>query len=72
MNYSRCCKEWLHYIVKLIVASHHAGEERAGYFTLIAFLCHMTISVQCLFIKVSLVGLQFVIVAFPDHFHLHY
>ena len=54
------------------MASHHAGEERAGYFTLIAFLCHMTISVQCLFIKVSLVGLQFVIVAFPDHFHLHY
>ena len=36
----------------------------------IVFLCHLAVIVLCLFIKVPWVGLQCVIVAFPDHIHL--
>ena len=43
--------------------------ERAGCFTLIAFKCHLTVSVLCLFLTVSWVCLQCVIVAFPGHIY---
>ena len=41
----------------------------ASCFTLIAFKCHLTVSVLCFFITVLWVGLQFVILAFPSHTH---
>ena len=41
---------------------------------LLSFRCLVTVNVLCLFLKVSWVGLQSVIVVFPDHTHLlfHY
>ena len=39
-------------------------------FTLIAFWCHVTVSVLWLLLAVPLVALQCVIVAFTDHTHL--
>ena len=45
----------------------YPGEERAGYFTLIAFLCRLTVNVLCPFLVVPWVGLPIVIVAFLGH-----
>ena len=36
------------------------------------FRCIVTISVQLIFLTVSWVGLQFVILVFPDHIHLRF
>ena len=38
---------------------------------LLSFGCLVTENVPCLFLKVPWIGLQFVIVAFPDHAHVH-
>ena len=40
-----------------------------GCFTLLAFCCHMTVNILCLFLTVLWVGLQCVIVAFSGHTH---
>ena len=48
--------------------NHLDREETAGCFNLVAFL--VTVNVLCLFLTVSLVYLQCVIVVFPDHTHL--
>ena len=45
-------------------------EEIAGCFTLIVFLHLSVFSALCLFLMVSWVGLQCVIVAFPSHTYL--
>ena len=37
---------------------------------LLSFGCLLTVNVLWLFFKVSLVGIQFLIVVFPDHTHL--
>ena len=44
------------------------GKESAGGFALVV-LCLVTVHVLWLFLTVPWVGLQFVIVAFPDHSH---
>ena len=46
------------------LCNHLAEEERAGCFTLIVLLCHLTVIVLSLFLMVPWVGLQCVIVAF--------
>ena len=45
-------------------------EERAGCFTILAFVCHVTVSILLLLLTVSRVDLQCVIVAFPCHIRL--
>ena len=60
----------VHYLVYFRVCNHLGGEKKNGCFTLIAFQCHLTVSVLCLFLTVPWVGLQCVIVAFPGHTHL--
>ena len=60
----------VHYSVSFLVCNHLTGKEKAGCFTLIAFLCHLSVSVLCHFITVPLVGLQHVIVALTGHIHL--
>ena len=37
---------------------------------LLSYRCTVTINVLCLFLTVPWVGLQYVIVVFPDHTHL--
>ena len=58
------------------ICSHLDGKERADCFTLIVFLisswCFVAVSVLWLFLAVSWVGLQCVIVVFPDLTHLFY
>ena len=39
---------------------------------LLSYRCIVTINVMWLFVKVPWVGLQYVIVVFPDHTHLHF
>ena len=56
----------------LSVVSNFTITERAGCFSLIAFCCHVTVSVLCLFLAVLMVGLQCVIEAFPDHTRLFF
>ena len=48
--------------------NHLDGEERAGCFTLFVFCL---VIVVWLFLTMPRVSLQFVIVVFPDHTHLH-
>ena len=49
--------------------NHLDEKERAGCIALIV-LCRVTVKVLSLFLMVPWVGLQCVIVAFPDHIHL--
>ena len=44
--------------------------ERAVYIAFIVFLNIVTVDVLCLFLTVPWIGLQCVIVVFPDHIHL--
>ena len=41
-----------------------------GCFAIIVFVCIVTINVLWLFLTVPWVGLQYVVVVFPDHTHL--
>ena len=50
--------------------NHLDEEERA--LLLLSFRCLVSVYVLWLFLTVSLVGIQFVIVVFPDHTHLLY
>ena len=61
----------VHYLVSSF-AIILLGKKGAGCFTLIAFQCHLTVIVMCLFITVHVlwVGPQCVIVAFANHTHL--
>ena len=49
--------------------NHLEEEEKAGCFAIIVYRCIVTIIVMWLFLTVPLVGLQYVIVVFPDHTH---
>ena len=49
-----------------LVCSHLDGEERGG----CSSWCPVTVSVLLLFLAMPWVGVQCVIVAFPDHTHL--
>ena len=49
--------------------NHLNEEERAGCLAFIVFGCLDTVSVLWLFLTVPWVGLQFVIVVFPDYTH---
>ena len=62
----------MYYIVTFHFCNHLAEEEIAGCFTLIVFLLELLIvfGALCLFLAVSWVGLQCVIVAFPGHTYL--
>ena len=62
----------MYYIVTFHFFNHLAEEEIAGCFTLIVFLLGLLIvfGALCLFLAVSWVGLQCVIVAFPGHTYL--
>ena len=50
--------------------NHLDGDERAGCFTLFVFQVSLIVIVLWLFLTVTLVGLQCVLVVFPDHTHL--
>ena len=54
-------------LCRFYFSNHLDEEKRAGYF---AFGCIVTVNVLQLFLKGPWVGLQFVIVVFPDHTHL--
>ena len=62
----------MYYIVTFHLCNHLAEEEIAGCFTLFVFLLELLIffGALCLFLAVSWVGLQCVIVAFPGHTYL--
>ena len=68
----------MHYSVTFHFCNHLAKEEIAGSFTLIGFLLVLLIvfGALCLFLTMSWVGLQCVLVAFPGHtylfFEVHY
>ena len=49
--------------------NHLDEEERAGCFVLIVFLVIITVNIMWLFLTMPWVGLQCVILAFPDHTH---
>ena len=57
----------MHYLVAFQFCNHLAKEEIAGYFTFIVFLLLSAFGAMCLFLTMSWVGLQCVILAFPDH-----
>ena len=57
----------MHYLVAFQFCNHLVKEEIAGYFTFIVFLLLSVFGALCLFLTVSLVGLQCVIMAFPGH-----
>ena len=48
------------------------GKRRLVALLLLSYRCIVTIHVLWLFLTVSWVGLQYVVVAFPDHTHLHF
>ena len=50
--------------------NHLDGKERAGCFTLSAFMMFCAIKCSVIFLLVPLVGLQCMIVTFADHTHL--
>ena len=59
----------MHYLASILVLQYHLDEEeRAGYFTLIIFLesCGYFLWI---FLTVPWVGLQCMIVVFPEHTH---
>ena len=61
-----CGGLWLVLVMLCTFAIISLGKKE-GWFTLIAFLCHLTGCILCLFLMVLRVGLQCVIVAFPSH-----
>ena len=60
----------MHYLLTFHFCNHLSEEETAGFFTLIVFLLLSVFGALCLFLTVSWVGLQCVIVAFPSHTYL--
>ena len=62
----------MYYLVAFHFRNHLARDEIAGCFPLIVFLLALLIvlSALCLFLTVSWIGLQCVIVAFPGHTYL--
>ena len=66
----------MNYLVAFQFCNHLAKEGIAGCFTFIVFSLFSVFGALCLFITVSWVGLQCVIVAFPGHtfflFEVHY
>ena len=60
------------YLVAFHFCDNLVKEEIAGCFTLIVFLLLSDFGALCLFLTVSWVGLQCVIVAFPCHTFLHF
>ena len=62
----------MHYLVAFHLCNHLAKEQIAGSFTSIIFLLALLIvfGTLCLFLTMSWVGLQCVIVAFPGHTYL--
>ena len=63
----------MQYLVAFHFCNHLAEVEIAGCFTLIVLLLVLLIvfGAFCLFLTVSWVGLQYVIVAFPGHTYLY-
>ena len=62
----------MHYCVSfLVLQSYRRGRERAGYFALLllSYGCLVTVKVLWFFLMVPCVGLQCVIVVFPDYAH---
>ena len=55
----------MHYFMSF----HLDEEEKSGCFAVIAFGCLVSVNVLWLFLMSPWVGLQFVIVVFPDHTH---
>ena len=55
-----------------LFCNHIGEEERAGCYVLLSFGCLVTANVLWLFLMMSWVGLQCVIVEFPDHTHLRF
>ena len=55
-----------------LFCNHLEEDERAGCFALLSYGCLVTVYVLWLFLMVSWVSLQWVIVVFPDHTHLHF
>ena len=62
----------MYYLVAFYFCNHLAEEKIAGCFPLIVFLLALLIVVSalCLFLTVSWIGLQCVIVTFPGHTYL--
>ena len=56
------------YVLQCLVS--FSKEESAGCFSFIVFWTFVILNVLQLFLTVPRVGLQFVILAFPDHTHL--
>ena len=50
--------------------NHFEEEEKAGCVAILSHRCIVTLNVLWLFLMVPWVGLQYVIVIFPDHTHL--
>ena len=50
--------------------SGHHGKRKLVFFQLLSYSCFETINVPWLFLTLPRVGLQCVIVVFPDHTHL--
>ena len=53
-----------------VLCYHLEEEEKAGCFAIIVLLKYFTINILWFFLMVPWVGLQCVIVVFPDHSHL--
>ena len=59
----------MHYCMSFLVLNHLDEEERAGCFAFLCFRCLVTVNDLWLFLMVPWVGLQHVIVVFPNHTH---
>ena len=61
----------MHYFVSILIFNHLEEKEKAGSLLLLSYRCIVTVNVMWLFLTVlSWVGLQCMIVVFPDHTHL--
>ena len=63
----------IQYFMSFYFCNHLDGKlKRADYFTLIVFLMSCDLKDLSLFLTVPWVGLQYVIVVFPDNTHLRF
>ena len=60
----------MHYFVSILVLQTSEKEEKADCLLILPYRCIVIINVLWLFLTVLWVGLQCVIVVFPDHTHL--
>ena len=60
----------MHYFVSILVFHHLEEKRKLVALLLLFFRCIVTINVMWLFLTVSWVGLQCVVVVFPDHTYL--